>query len=121
MKKYETLTENPPIKIYSNTIKKIIIFKIKSGYKLELLTLETMNLLGSTKKVVDQDKNGENVQKLESVEVVLVYCNLVKNDYQLTSKVFFTFVSKKEFGQLINIAPHSLTMMSTVNTEFFIC
>ena len=77
-----------------------------------------MKLLGSPKKVVDEDKNGENVLKLESVEIVLVHCNLVKNDYQHTSKVLFTFVSNKEFGQLINISPHSLTMMNTVNTEF---
>ena len=53
---------------------------MKTGYKLELLTLETMKLLGSTNKVVDKDKNGENVPKLEFVEVVLVHCNLVKND-----------------------------------------
>ena len=77
-----------------------------------------MKLLGSTKKDVDKDKNGENVPKLESVEVVLVHCNLVKNDYQHASKVLFTFVPDKEFGQLINISPHSLIMMNTVNTEF---
>ena len=77
-----------------------------------------MKLLGSTKKDVDKDKDGENVPKLESVEVVLVYCNLVKSDYQHTSKVLFTFVPNKQFGQLINISPHSLTMMNTVNTEF---
>ena len=118
IKKHENLTENLPIKIYPNTIKNRIIFKIKSGYKLELLTPETMNLLGSTKKVVDQSKNGENVPKLESVDVVLVHSNLVKNDYQLTSKVLFSFVPDKQFGQLINIAPLSLTMMNTVNTEF---
>ena len=63
-------------------------------------------------------KKGENVPKLESVEVVLVHCNLVKNDYQYTSKVLFSFVPNKEFGQLINISPHSLTMMNTVNIEF---
>ena len=72
-----------------------------------------MKLLGSTKKVVDKDKNGENVPKLESVEVVLVHCNLVKCDYQHTSKVLFTFAPNKEFGQLINIL-----LMNTVNTEF---
>ena len=66
-----------------------------------------MKLLGSTKKVVDKDKNGENVPKLESVEAILVHCNLVKNDYQDTSKVLFTFVPNKEFNQLINISPHS--------------
>ena len=118
IKKHETLTENPPIQIYPNKIKNRIVFKIKTGYKLELLTPETMRLLGSTKKDVDSDKNSENVPKLESLEVVLVHCNLVKNDYQHTSKVLFSFVPNKQFGQLINISPHSLTMMNTVNTEF---
>ena len=77
-----------------------------------------MRLLGSTKKDVDANKNSENVPKLESVEVVLVHCNLVNNNYQQASKVLFTFVPNKQFGQLINIAPHSLTMLSTTNTEF---
>ena len=81
IKKHETLTENPPVQIYPNKIKNRIVFKIKTGYKLELLTPETMILLGSTKKDVDANKNSENVPKLESVEVVLVHCNLVKNDY----------------------------------------
>ena len=76
-----------------------------------------MRLLESKKKDVYKDKNGENAPKLESVEVVLVHCNLVKNDYQHTSKVLLTFVPNKQFGQLINISPHSLTMMNTVNTE----
>ena len=56
--------------------------------------------------------------KLESVEVVLVHCNLVKNDYQHIPKVLFSFVPNKQFGQLINISSHSLTMMNTVSTEF---
>ena len=56
IKKHETLTDNPSIKLYSNKIKNRIVFKIKNGYKLELLTPETMKLLGSTKKVVDKDK-----------------------------------------------------------------
>ena len=115
IKKLETLSENPSIQIYANTIKNRIIFKIKNGYKLELLTPETMKLLGSTKKVVDKDKNAEN---LEIVEVVLVHCNLVKNDYKHTSKVLFAFVANKKFGQLINISLHAFTMMNTENTEF---
>ena len=82
IKKHETLTETSLVQIYANKIKNRIVFKIKTGYKLELLTPETMKLLGSTKKEVDKDKNRENVPKLESVEVVLVHCNLVKNDYQ---------------------------------------
>ena len=117
-KKHETLTENPPIQIYPNKIKNRIVFKIKTSYKLELLTPGTMKLLGRTKKDVDADKNSENVPKLESVETVLVHCNLVRNDYQYTSKVLLSFVPNKQFGQLINISPHSLTMMNVVNTEF---
>ena len=118
IKKHETLTENPPVQIYQNKIKNRIAFKIKTEYKLELLTPETMKLLGGGKKDIDKDKDGKNGRILESVEVVLVHCNLVKNDYQHTSKVFFTFVPNKQFGQLINISPHSLTMMNTANTEF---
>ena len=75
-------------------------------------------MLRSTRKDVDKDKNGEIVLKLEPVGVVSVHCNLLKNDYQHTSKVLFSFVSNKQFGQLIRISPHSLTMMNTVNTEF---
>ena len=48
-----------------------------------------------------------------------MHCNVVKNDYQYTSKVLFTFVPHKQFGKLLNISPHSLTMMNTVNTELF--
>ena len=77
-----------------------------------------MKLLGSTKRDVDQDKDGEDMPKLESAEVVLVHCNLVNNNYQQTSKVLFTFVPNKQFGQLINILPHSLTMLCTANTVF---
>ena len=88
IKKHETLTENPPIQIYPNKIKNRIVFKIKTGYKLELLTPETMKLLGSTKKDVDKNKNAENVPKLQSVEVVLVDCKLVKNDYHKHQKFY---------------------------------
>ena len=77
-----------------------------------------MKLLESRKKVIDKDKNGENVPRLEIVEVVLVHCNLVKNDYQHTSKVLFSFVQNKKSGQLTNISPHAFTMMNAVNTEF---
>ena len=51
IKKHETLTENPPVQIYPNKIKNKIVFKIKTGYKLEFLAPETMKLLGSTKKM----------------------------------------------------------------------
>ena len=76
-----------------------------------------MKLLGSTKKDVDQDKDGENVPKLECVGVVLVYYSLVNNNYQQALKVLLAFVPNEQFEQLINIAPHSLIMLSTTNTE----
>ena len=105
------LPENSPIEVYPNKIKNRIVFKTKTECKLELLSPETMKLLGSTKKDVDQDKNGEDKPKLESAEVVLVHCNLCNNNYQQASKVLFTCAPNKQFGQLINIAPHSLTML----------
>ena len=77
-----------------------------------------MKLLGTTKKDLDSNKNSENIPKLESVEVVLVHCNLIKNDYQNSSRVLFSFVPNKQFEQLINISPNTLTMMNTVSTEF---
>ena len=77
IKNHGTLTENTPIQIYPNKITNSVVFKIKTGNKLELLTPETMKLLGSTKKDVDSNENSENVPKLESVEVVLVHCNIV--------------------------------------------
>ena len=112
IKKQETIGENAPILIYANTINNGIVSKIKSGYKLELLSKETMKLLGSTKDIIDSDKNSENV------EVVLVHCNLVNNSYQQASRVLFTFVPTKQYGQLISISPHSLVFLKTMNTDF---
>ena len=117
IKNNETVTENPPVQIYPNKFKNKIVFKIKTGYKLKL-SPEMTKLLRTTKKDVDQDEDGENVLKLVSVEDVLVHCNLVNNNYQQISKVFFTFVPNKQFGQLINISPYSLTILGTTNTEF---
>ena len=82
-----------------------------------MLSPETIKLFGSTKKDVGQNKDGEDVPQLESVEVALVLCNLVNNKYRQVSKVLFTFVPNKQFGQLIDTAPHSLTMLSTTNIE----
>ena len=65
-----------------------------------------MKLLGGRNKDVDQDKDGEVAPKLESVGVVLVHCNLVNNNYRQSSKVLFTFVPHKQFGQLIDMSPH---------------
>ena len=76
-----------------------------------------MKLLGSTKNIIDADKNRENVPRLENVEVVLVHCNLVNNSYQQHSRVLFTFVPNKQYGQLISMSPHSLIFLKTMNTE----
>ena len=77
-----------------------------------------MQLFGSSKKVIDQNKNGELAPTLETVEVVLVHCNLVNNSYQQASIVLFTFVTNQLFVQLITITPHSPTMLKTTNAEF---
>ena len=64
IKKHETIANNPPVPIYVNKIKNRIVLKIKTGYKLELLSPETTKLLGSSKKDADQDKDGENAPKI---------------------------------------------------------
>ena len=117
IKNHETIAGNPPVQIYVNKIKNRIVFKIKTAYKLELLIEETMQLLGSSKKVIDKNKDGEIARRLETVEVVLVHRNLVNNNYKQASKVLFTFVLNKKFGQSITITPHSLTMLKTINAE----
>ena len=105
IKKHETIGETAPILIYANTINNRIVFKIKTGYKLELLSKETMKLVGSTKDIIDSDKNSENVPRLENVQLLLVHCNLVNNSYQQASRVLFTFVPNTPYGQLISISP----------------
>ena len=118
IKKHETIGKNSPVLIYANKISNRIVFKIKTGYKLELLSKETIKLLGSTKDTIDADKSSEKVPRLENVEVVLVHCNVVNNSYQQASRVLFTFVPNKQYGQLISISPHSLVFLKTINTEF---
>ena len=118
IKKRETIADVSPVLIYVNEINNGIVSKIKSGYKLELLSKETMKLFGSTSDSIDKDKNSELVPKLESVDLVLVHCNLVNNSYQQASKVLFMFIPNTKYGQLITVSPHSLIMLKTVNTEF---
>ena len=77
-----------------------------------------MQLLGSSKKNIDKNKDGGIVPRLETVEVVLVNCKLVNNNYQQASRVLFTFVINKQFGQLITITHHSQTMLKATNAEF---
>ena len=101
-----------------NKIQNRIAFKIKDGYSLELLTPETMKLLGSTKNKISEDKNGENVPHLEITEVVLVHCNIVNNDYQQDSRVLYTFVPNKSFGSLLEISPTNHIFLKTFNSEY---
>ena len=93
------------------------MFKIKDGHKLELQAPETMKLFGSTKKLIDKTKNGENVPSLEVVEVVLVQCNLVDNQYQQKSEILYTFIPNKSYAYLLNVELSNLVFLKTYNTE----
>ena len=118
IKKHETIAETTPILICANNITNGIVFKIKTGYKLELLSKETMKFIGTMRDTIDVDKNSENVPRLENVEVVLLHCNLVNNSYEQASRVLFTFVPNKQYGQLISISPYSLIFLKTMNMKF---
>ena len=118
LKKRSASVDNPSIRMYINRIENRIIFKIKNGYYLELLTPETMKLLGSNESKINKDENGENVPHLEVVELVLVHCNLVNNDYQQDSRILYTFVPNKTFGSLLEISPTNHVFLKTFNSEF---
>ena len=75
-------------------------------------------MLQSTVSKINKDKNGENVPHLEVVELVLVHCNLVDNDYQQDSRMLFTFVPNKSFGSLLQISPTNHVFLKTFNSEF---
>ena len=118
LKKHSESLDNPSVRIYINKTENRITFKIKSGYYLELLTPETMKLLGSTENKIYKDKNGENVPHLEVVELVLVHCNQVNDDYQQDSRILYTFVPNKTFGGLLEISPTNHVFFKTFNSEF---
>ena len=118
LKKHSESVDNPSIRMYINRIENRITFKIKNGYYLVLLTPETMKLLGSTESKITKDKNSENVPHLEIVELLLVHCNLVNNDYQKNSRILYTFVPNKSFGSLLEILPPNHFFLKTFNSEF---
>ena len=118
LKKLEENTDKPSVQIYVNKIENGVTFKIKNGYSLELLTPETMKLLGSTENKITKDKNSENVPHLEITEVVLVHCNIVNNDYQQDSRVLYTFVPNKPFGSLLEISPTNHIFLKTFSSEY---
>ena len=77
-----------------------------------------MKLLGKTENKITKDKNGENVPHLEITEFVLVHCNIVSNDHQQDSRVFYTFVPNKLFGSLLEISPTNHMFLNTFNSEY---
>ena len=111
-------TNKPSVQIYVNNLENRITFKITYVYSLELLTPETMKLLGSTENKITKNKNSENVPHLEITEVVLVHCNIVSNDYQQDSRVLYTFVPNKPFGSLLDISPTTHIFLKTFNSEY---
>ena len=104
--------------LYKNKLENRITFKIKAVYYLELFTPETMKLLESTKSKINKDKNGENVSPLQITEVVLVYFNIVNNDDQHDSRVLYSFIPNKSFGQLLDVSPKNFIFLKTFYSEF---
>ena len=115
LKKHGENTDKPSVQIYVNKSESRVTFKIKNGYSLELLTLVTIKLLGSTENEITKDKNSENVPHLEITEVVLVYCNIANNDYQQDSRVLYTFVPNKPFGSLLESSATNHVFLKTFN------
>ena len=118
LKKHGEDIDKPSVQIYVNKIKNRITFKFKNGYSLELLTSETMKLLGSTENKITKDKNGENVPHLEITEVVLVHFDIVNNDYLKDSRVLYTFVPNKPSVSLLEISPTNHIFLKTFNSEY---
>ena len=106
------MTDNSPIRTYVNKIEDKIVFKIKTGHYLAILTPETMKSIESTKSKINKDENGENVSHLEDVEIVLVLCNISNNDYQQGSKLLYTLVPNKSYSL------KSFIFLRTFNSEF---
>ena len=118
LKKHNEYIDNPSIKIYVNKIENRITFNIKERYFLELLTSETMKLLGSTEIKISKDKNGESVSHLEITGKVLVHRNIVNNYYQQDSRVFYTFVPNESFGSLLKISLINHMFLRTFSSKF---
>ena len=109
---------NPSIRKYINKIENRITFKTKTGHYLELLTPETMKLLGSTKSNKTTAENDENVPYLEINEAVLIHCNVVDISYLQNSTVLYKFVPNKLLGQLLDISPKHFVLLKIFDSEF---
>ena len=109
IKTNQTVIDNHPIKIYVTKIENSITFKIKTGYYLELLTLEIMKLLRSTEGKITNNEYCENVAYLEITEAVIIHCNVINNN---------TFLLDKSFDQLLDISPKIFTFLEIFNSDF---
>ena len=118
LKKHSENVDNPSMKIYVNKIENRVTFRIKNGYYLQLLTPETMKLLGSTESKITKDKNSENIPHLEIAELVLIHCNIVNKNYQQNSRTLYTFVPNKAFLTSLEISPPNHIFLKTLNSEF---
>ena len=99
------------------------MFKMNTGYYLELLTPETIRLFESTNIKLNKNENCENDRNFEISkipEVVLVHCNIVNNNYQRNSRVFYTFVLNKSFSQLLHISSNYFIFLKKFNSELYI-
>ena len=110
--------DEPSVQIYVNEIENRITFKTKNWYRLDFLTPETTKFLGSTKNKITKDKNGQNAPPLEITELALVHCNIVNNDYQQDSRVFYTFFPNKPFGSLLEISRTNHIFLKTFKSEY---
>ena len=117
-KKHGEDIDKPSVQIYVNEIENRVTLKIKNGYSLELLILETMKLLGSIENKITQDKSSENVPHLEITEVVFVHYDIVKNVCLQYSRVLFTFVLNKRFDSLLEISATNHIFLKTFNSVY---
>ena len=109
IKKHEAVTTIPLIHVYISRINRL--FKGKGGYKLELQMPETMKSFSSTNKLTDKAK----AENIPSLDVVLVQCNLVDNQYQQKSEVLCTFAPNKSYAYLLNVEPSNLVFLKIYN------
>ena len=101
-----------------NKIENRVTLTVKTGYYHELLTPETMKVLGSTKSKITKNINGENGPRLEIKEVVLIHCYIINDDCQQDSKVLYTFVPNRPFGSLLEVSPRIYIFLKTFNSGF---
>ena len=111
LNKHSENVGNPSIRIYAKKIENRITYK-------RPLTPEIMELIGNTESKITKDKKGENIPHLEIVELSLVQCTLVNNDYHQDSRILYIFVPNKPFGSLLEISPTNHNFLKTFSSKF---